>query len=163
MSDRSSPFDGIEELLDKLNRQLETAARSWEQSVDGGGQGRDRRQFNFSMDVGSGSTSLDIADEDEEFIVTVDVPGYEADDLDIRLAGELLTIEGEREHAEGHDDEERGVYIRREREVQSFSRKVTLPAAVDSDGVDATINNGILTIRLPKREPDSESHRIDID
>ncbi|ELZ01101.1 heat shock protein Hsp20 [Natrialba chahannaoensis JCM 10990] len=160
MADRSSPFDGIEELLEKLNRQLETAARSWEQSIEDQSQ----RRLDLSMNVGSGSTSLDIADEDEEFVVTVDVPGYETDDLDIRLSGELLTIEGERKRAEGHDDEEdRGVYIRREREVQSFSRKVTLPAAVDADGIDATINNGILTIRLPKREPDSESHRIDID
>ncbi|ELY94659.1 heat shock protein Hsp20 [Natrialba hulunbeirensis JCM 10989] len=160
MADRSTPFDGIEELIEKLNRQLETAARSWEQSIEDQSQ----RRLNLSTNVGSGSTSLDIADENDEFVITVDVPGYEADDLDIRLAGELLTIEGERERADGHDDEEdRGVYIRREREVQSFSRKVTLPAAVDPDGVDATINNGILTIRLPKREPDSGSHRIDID
>ncbi|ELZ03633.1 MULTISPECIES: Hsp20/alpha crystallin family protein [Natrialba] len=159
MADRPSPFDGIDELLDRLNRQLETAARSWESGME------DRSRFDLSM--GSSATSLDMTDEGDAFVVTVDVPGYETDDLDIRLSGKTLSIQGERKRATEDEESDEGdeggdVYIRREREVQSFSRQVSVPEPVDAENADATVNNGILTVELPKRDPDSESHQIDI-
>ncbi|RQG96248.1 Hsp20/alpha crystallin family protein [Natrarchaeobius oligotrophus] len=154
MSRRSSPFDDLAELFDKLTSQLETTARSWETEID------DRSRFDLS--IGGSATSLDLTDENDEFVVTVDVPGYEKDDLEIRLAGETLSISGERERTE-----ERGLreetYIRQERELQSFSRQIRLPEPVETEDVYATVNNGILTIRLPKVEVVGESHAIDIE
>lgn len=154
MADRPRPFDGIDELLDRLNRRIETAARSWETGMD------NRSQLDLSM--GDSASSLDLADEGDEFVVTVDVPGYESDDLELRLSGETVAISGEREHREesGGDDEN---YIRRERKTKSFSRQVRLPEPVDADAVQASVNNGVLTIRLPKREPSEEGHSIDIE
>ncbi|WP_254523702.1 Hsp20/alpha crystallin family protein [Natrinema caseinilyticum] len=154
MSDRPRPFDGLEALLNRLNRQLETAARSWETQLD------NRSQLDLS--VGAAATSIDLADEGDEFVVTADVPGYESDDLELRLSGETLALSGNRERAEdiGGDEEN---YIRRERELESFSRQIRLPESVDADTVRASVNNGILTIRLPKREPTDEAHSIDID
>ncbi|MFP8952545.1 Hsp20/alpha crystallin family protein [Natrialbaceae archaeon A-arb3/5] len=154
MADRSGPFDGIGELLDRLTRQIETAARTWESELD------NRSRLDLSM--GQSATNIDVADEDDEFVVTVDVPGYETDDLEIRLAGERLSITGERAQMADHETSEDN-YIRRERAVQSFSRQVPLPAPVAVDEVEATVNNGILTIRLPKREDETESHSIDIE
>ncbi|GAB3668891.1 Hsp20/alpha crystallin family protein [Halopiger thermotolerans] len=157
MADRSDPFDSIADLFDRLSRQFETAARSWDAEMDvrDGGGGR----FDFSMS--QSSTSLDLADEGEAFVVTVDVPGYDTDDLEIRLEGETLSVRGEREREEEAGDDEN--YIRRERAVQSFSRQVRLPEPVDADEVSATVNNGILTVRLPKREPSDESTSIDVE
>ncbi|RKD97891.1 Hsp20/alpha crystallin family protein [Halopiger aswanensis] len=160
MADRSDPFDSITELFERLSRQLETAARSWDAEMDvrdGGGS-----RFDFSMT--HSSPSLDLADEGEEFVVTVDVPGYDTEDLEIRLSGETLSIRGEREHeAERGGDGEHEQYIRRERAVQSFNRRVQLPDSVEADDVSATVNNGILTVQLPKREPADESTSIDIE
>ncbi|MWV41269.1 Hsp20/alpha crystallin family protein [Natrialba sp. INN-245] len=153
MAGRSGPFDEIGELFDRLARQLETAARSWETAVD------DRSRLDLSM-RGS-ATSLDVAEEGEEFVVTVDVPGYETDDLEINLTGETLKIRGERARETDQVDEE--TYIRRERELRSFSRQVRLPAVVDAGGVDATLNNGVLTIRLPTLESDDDGQTIDIE
>ncbi|ELY63966.1 Hsp20/alpha crystallin family protein [Natrinema versiforme] len=154
MADRPRPFDGIDELLDRLNRQIETAAKSWETQVD------QRSQLDLSMS--GAETSLDLADEGDEFVVTIDVPGYENDDLELRLSGQTLAVSGQREHSQefGGDEEN---YIRRERETKSFSRQLRLPEPVDDDAVKASVNNGILTIRLPKREPDDEARSIDID
>ncbi|WP_254530401.1 Hsp20/alpha crystallin family protein [Natrinema gelatinilyticum] len=154
MSDRPRPFDGIEALLNRLNRQLETAARSWETQLD------NRSQLDLSM--GASATSIDLADEGDEFVVTADVPGYESDDLELRLSGESLAISGSRERTEETSGDEEN-YIRRERELESFSRQIRLPEPVDADTVQASVNNGILTIRLPKREPSDEGHSIDID
>jgi len=154
MADRSRPFDGIEELLDRLNRQIETATKSWESQLN------NRSQLDLST---SGSEmQLDLADEDDEFVVTVDVPGYESDDLELRLTGETLAISGTRERTEevGGEDE---TYLRRERKAQSFSRQIRLPEPVDKDAVQASVNNGILTVRLPKSEPSEEAHSIDIE
>ncbi|WP_049921004.1 Hsp20/alpha crystallin family protein [Halopiger djelfimassiliensis] len=153
MAERSGPFDGIRQLVERLNSQLEQAARSWDLEAD------TRSRLEESM---GRSTSLDLADEGDAFVVTVDVPGYETDDIEIRLSGETLSIRGERERRTEHEADD-GTFIRRERTVQSFSRHVTLPASVDADGVDATVNNGILTVRLPKREPTDESRSIQIE
>lgn len=152
MADRSGPFDGIEELLDRLNRQIETAARSWETQLD------NRSRLDLSM--GESATSMDLADEGDAFVVTVDVPGFESDDLELRLTGRTLAVSGERERTHDAGDED---YIRRERETRSFSRQVRLPDPVDDDAVRAGVNNGVLTITLPKREPSDEARSIDIE
>jgi len=154
MSDRSRPFDSIEELLDRLNRQIETAAKSWETQLD--------NRSRLDLSTSGSAMRLDLADEGDEFVVTVDVPGYESGDLELRLSGETLAISGTRERTEeiGGEDE---TYLRRERETKSFSRQVRLPEPVGEDAVQASVNNGILTIRLPKREPSDEAHSIDIE
>jgi HSP20 family protein len=153
MADRPRPFDGIDELLDRLNRQIETAARSWETQVD------NRSQLDLSM--GGSETSLDLADEGDEFVVTIDVPGYESEDLELRLSGDTLAVSGEREHRQESGEDEN--YIRRERKTQSFSRQLRLPEPVDIDEVEASVNNGILTIHLPKRGSSEEARSIDIE
>lgn len=154
MADRSRPFDGIEELLERLNRQIETATKSWETQLD--------NRSRLDLSASDSEMRLDLADEDDAFVVTVDVPGYESDDLELRLAGETLAISGTRERTQELGDED-GTYLRRERETQSFSRQIRLPDPVDEDAVQASVTNGILTIRLPKRESSEEAHSIDIE
>ena len=152
MADRPSPFDGIEELLDRLNRQFETAAQTWESGLE------PRSKFGSAGDAGG--TSLDLADEGSEFVVVIDVPGYESEDIDLHLTGNRLSITGEREHEVDERDEQ---FLRRERTTQSFSRQLRLPEPIDGDEVSASLNNGVLTIRLSKRDPAADSQPIDIE
>ena len=154
MSRRPGPFDGIDELFDRLNRQLETAAQSWETGMD--------NRSRLDLSTGGSQTSIDLADEGDEFVVTADVPGYESGDLELRLTGETLAISGNRERTQETGGEEEN-YIRRERKTQSFSRQIRLPEPVDADGIRASVNNGVLTVRLPKIEPSEESRSIEID
>lgn len=147
---RRNPFDDIDRLFDRLNRQLEDAADMWEGD----------RPAAF----GAGSTAVDVEDAGDEFVVTADLPGFDKDDVDVRVRDRTLSISAERaESTESAEDEsDDSTYVRRERRTQSFSRRVTLPEDVDTDDVSATMTNGVLTVRLGKSEG-SSGHHIDVE
>ncbi len=111
-----------------------------------------------------GGTSVDVAERDDEFVVTADLPGYEKDDIDVTLRGDQLRIDAEREQAsEEGDESEEGRYLRKERRHQSVSRSIDLPEDVDDEGVSARFQNGVLTVTLPKVSAgDEDSRQIDI-
>ncbi|SDK69708.1 Hsp20/alpha crystallin family protein [Natronorubrum texcoconense] len=170
MSDRPSPFDGLGNLFERLRRHLGTTAKSWESEFDAGSQ--------LDLSTGGSATRLDLTDHGDTFVVTVDVPGFDSDDLESRLQGDTLEISGEREGAfeadtvtaatdaatdAGDGSESAGTYIRHERQTQSFSRQVKLPDPVDADAVTASLNNGILTIWLPKYGSSGETYAIDLE
>ena len=77
------------------------------------------------------------------------MPGLEAEDIDVDVRGDTLTLRGEKKMEEEKKEER---YYRRERYSGSFQRSFQLPAGVQSDKVDAEFKNGILTINIPKSE-----------
>jgi HSP20 family protein len=93
--------------------------------------------------------ALDISERKDAYLVTVELPGVEADDLQITLEDGLLTIQGERHFA--HDSSEQQFH-RVERRYGAFRRSITLPAHVMADGIEATVDNGVLQIMVPKME-----------
>lgn len=94
---------------------------------------------------------IDISDTDREYVVEADLPGVEENDLDISVSKNgLLTIKGKRESA---DEQKKRNYYRMERSYGSFERTIALPDNCDSDKVDATFQNGILLVKISKREP----------
>src|ERR687897_1723072 len=93
--------------------------------------------------------ALDISERKDAYLVTVELPGVEADDLDITLEDGLLTIQGERHFA--HDSSEQQFH-RVERRYGAFRRAITLPAHVMADGIQASADNGVLQILVPKTE-----------
>jgi HSP20 family protein len=99
--------------------------------------------------------AMDITERDDAVVVTVDVPGLDADDIHIELDDGRLTVRGTREMSSGDG------YHRAERAVGSFARSVHLPAAVDEDKVTATLDRGVLEIVVPKRA-ESKARRIPI-
>ncbi len=86
---------------------------------------------------------------DEGTIVTAEVPGIKPEDIDISVVNDLLTISGERLPEQV---EENVRYHRRERGCGKFARSIQLPFAVDANKVEASFENGVLTINLPRKE-----------
>ena len=90
------------------------------------------------------------ANEDKA-IVTSELPGFNAEDMDISVVNNSLSIKGERK-ADAHGEND--VVHRRERHVGEFSRTMKLPFKVNTEHVSATFKNGLLTIELPRAEED---------
>lgn len=90
---------------------------------------------------------VDIKDKAGKIIVAADIPGVEKSDITINIRGDTLEISAEKK--EEKEEEEEG-YIRRERSYKKFYRSIPLPTEVDSAKVDATFNNGVLRIEMPK-------------
>jgi HSP20 family protein len=93
--------------------------------------------------------ALDISERKDAYLVTVELPGVDADDLEITLEDGLLTIQGERHFA--HDSSEQQFH-RVERRYGAFRRAITLPAHVMAEGIQASADNGVLQILVPKAE-----------
>ena len=92
---------------------------------------------------------VNITEENENFYVRAEMSGIKTDDIDISVTGKSLLIEGERKAA---PEEESARYHRRERETGTFRRMISFATEVDPEKVEASMNNGILTITLPKSE-----------
>jgi HSP20 family protein len=89
---------------------------------------------------------VNIWDEGENLHAEAEVPGLKLDDLEILIRGSELTIQGERKGV----DQEGVKYHRRERGAGSFCNRVELPVEIDADRVEATLDNGVLTLVMPK-------------
>ena len=102
--------------------------------------------------------ALNLWEEDECLYVEAELPGMELNDLEIYVTGnDQLTIKGQRKEPQI----EKGTWHRRERSFGSFTRLITLPVPVDPDRVEAEFKNGVLTVKLPKRE-ESKPRRITV-
>jgi HSP20 family protein len=96
--------------------------------------------------------SIDITENDVEFVVRVDVPGIPKENVDVQLTGDVLTISGHREKLAEKKGE---TYLWQEQQVGKFSRMLRLPLPVVGAKVEAVHNDGVLTIRLPKLAPET--------
>ena len=102
--------------------------------------------------------ALDISERKDAYLVTVELPGVEADDLEITLEDGLLTIQGERHFVNDSSEEQ---FHRVERSSGAFRRAITLPAHVVADEVNASMEDGVLRILVPKAE-DAKPKRIQV-
>jgi len=93
--------------------------------------------------------ALNLYETDTSFVVAAEVPGMEAESLDLSLVGETLTIRGERTRPEGVPEER---FRRQERPFGRWSRSIALPGRVDGAKVAAHYADGILTVTLPKAD-----------
>lgn len=88
---------------------------------------------------------VDVTEKDDAYIISALVPGLKAEDLSIQILEDVVTVSGEFKA----DQEE---YLVRELPHGSFRRTLRLPATLDPDKAQAKINDGVLTLRLPKAE-----------
>jgi HSP20 family protein len=92
---------------------------------------------------------LDIYESGDKVIVKAAAPGVAAEDIAVTITGDVLTIKGE---MKAEEKIEKGNYLRQERRYGSFCRQVSLPAGVQTEGVQAAFKDGILTLELTKAE-----------
>ena len=93
--------------------------------------------------------AVDVAEQEDEIVVRAEVPGCKAEEIDISVYGNTLTISGEKKLSE--EKKEKG-YYHVESSYGSFRREVTLPTDVNQSKVDATYKDGVISISLPKAE-----------
>jgi HSP20 family protein len=102
--------------------------------------------------------ALDISERKDAYLMTVELPGVKLDDLQITLEDGLLTIQGERHFAHDSSDQR---FHRVERRYGAFRRSITLPTHVQADAVEATVEDGVLQIMVPKME-EAKPKRIQV-
>ncbi len=141
MSGRRNPFEEIEELFDQLNSGFSEINETVESELAG-------------SDI-----NVDVAETDEQIVVTADVPGFDPDDIDVSVQDRRLTISAE-SSAETEAEAEAD-YYRRERTTRAVSRTITLPTEVEETEASASYENGVLTVELPKVE--AERGGVDIE
>lgn len=130
---RWDPFAEINRLNEQLARYLE--------------------QWRELPSLAGGFTPLaDVEETDEAYLVEIELPGVKREDVSVEVAGRRLTVSGERK-----ERARVGILRRRTRTVGQFHYEVVLPGDVDEDGVSASMDEGVLTVRVPK--PASERPR----
>jgi len=95
------------------------------------------------------SPAIDMYQTDNEVVVKASIPGLKAEDVQINVSGDVLTLKGEVKQEEERQDK---AWHIREHRFGSFERSIGLPTDVKSDKADAMFENGILTITLPKAD-----------
>ena len=102
----------------------------------------------------------DIEDKGDRFVLTAELPGYEKDDISIDVSEDMLTIKAEM-HSENTEETENR-YIRKERREGFLCRSFNV-SGIDTEDIFAEYKNGILTLEMPKTEPESpDVRRIEI-
>ncbi len=129
---RYNLWEDMERLQREMNRLLEAAQPSRYQ-------------------VAAGFPAMNIWSNEENLIVTAELPGVDINDIDVNVIGDTLTLSGARTPEKL---EEGARYHRQERGHGKFTRSLQLPFVVDADKVEATLENGVLRILLPRAEAD---------
>lgn len=139
---RWSPVSGLAALeIDRLNRMFEAA---W--------QGEPFSQGTWVPPVDIVETA------DKDVIVRAELPDMKREDIKVTFENNVLTVEGERKFERQHEGD---TYHRVERGYGSFRRSFSLPATVDAGRIEADYKDGVLTVKLPRRE-ESRPRQIEI-
>jgi HSP20 family protein len=96
--------------------------------------------------------SVDLKEEDGEFVLTGEFPGLTEDDIKVEIEQNVLTLKGEKKSEREETQEKNGRWHLIERSYGSFQRSFTLPGNVDASKIDAKFENGVLTVHMPKRK-----------
>jgi HSP20 family protein len=129
-----SPFQQLEELQDLTQRLMESA-------------------LSVPTEVAPFVPNVDIEETEDAWIVEAEVPGVRREDVDVEVRDDELRISGEIK-----ERERQGILRRRTRRVGQFEFRVQLPGAVDPERMEANLDDGVLTVRIPKPEPHRARH-----
>jgi HSP20 family protein len=113
----------------------------------------------FGEELGLGRFwAADVEENDQEMVVKAEVPGFEPNELDVQVSGNVLTVKAEKKEEKkgkggnGHYEEQR---------YRTFHRSVTLPPGTNPDKIEAHCKNGVLEVHVPKSE-EARAKRIEV-
>ena len=136
--ERWDPFRELEDLHARMGRLMESA---WPGGAEGGG---------------IWSPLVDIEETDDAWLVEAELPGVKENDINVEVIDSELAISGELK-----ERERKGILRRRTRRTGRFDYRVTLPGEADPERIEASLNEGVLTVRVPKPER-ARPRRIEI-
>lgn len=139
------PFQELHDMMDRMNR-----------GFGGGGLARSNDQLTgFDW-----SPTVNVSESAKAYVIKAELPEVKREDVHVQLDNGMLTISGERRHEKEEDDEK---HHRVESAYGSFMRSFTLPEDAHADKIDASFENGMLKIKIPKQEaPVAKSRRISV-
>jgi HSP20 family protein len=142
--DRWDPFRDMMTIREAMDRWLQ-------QGLSGTGQ--------LLSTLRPDSIPIDVIEHDESYEVRASVPGVKPEDVEVVVQGERVTIRAEVRSTE----EQRGDnWLMREQRFGTLQRSITLPTQVSSDNAEARIENGVMTLRLPKLQGPQAARRISV-
>jgi HSP20 family protein len=143
---RWDPFRDLVSLQDRMNRLFEDSlSRS--------------KTTDQEMAMGAWTPAVDIYETPEQIVLRADLPGIAEKDIDVRIENNVLVLRGERKFNKEAKEED---YHRIERSYGVFSRTFQLPGTIDQNRIAAVHQDGVLEVRLPKRE-DTKPKQIKVD
>ena len=120
------------------------------------------RQFGYQPGTGSAAQpwapAVDIFEREDAYVVATELPGVATEDLEIKFQDGLLTIQGERNPASGTAGEK---VHRAESRYGTFRRSITMPSHVQADKIEASAQDGVLQIMVPKA-PEVQAKRVQV-
>ncbi len=135
-AERWEPLQELEQVTERMRRMLdETFGRlgfAWAP---------------FAREGAGWSPFVDVEERDDAYVIEAELPGVKREDVEVELVGNEIAISGE-----SKEKERAGVVRRRTRRVGRFEYRLTLPDQVDASKVEATLADGVLTVRVPKAE-----------
>jgi HSP20 family protein len=129
------PFEEMQALRRQMNELFEQSVRN----AYGEGESASR----------AWAPAVDVVENEREIVLHAELPGLKKEDIDVQISGETLTIRGERPRATGERSEN---FHRIERNYGAFGRAFEIETPIDAGGVQASYEEGVLTVRLPKQE-----------
>ena len=93
---------------------------------------------------------VDIRTDDGDYLIELEVPGFQADQVEVAVQDDVLTIKGQRQDDEKTIKAARENYVRRERGSGRFLRRFRLPNGASGNDINASVKDGVLTLRIPK-------------
>ena len=132
---RWQPFDGNVSLRNAIDRLFEDSFV--------------QPRWGWVAPLSAANLAIDMFETKDEVVVKAALPGVKPEQVEVTITGNTLTISGEsNEESEVKEKD----YIRKERHYGSFTRSVTLPNGLKADKAEATFENGVLTLQVPKSE-----------
>ncbi len=132
---RWQPFDDLVSLRDVMDHLFEDSFV--------------RPRWGWVAPMHAANLAIDMYETNDQVVVKAALPGIKPEEIEITITGNTLTISGESKEESQVKEKD---YIRKEQRYGSFTRSVTLPNGLKADKADATFENGVLTLQVPKSE-----------
>ena len=132
-TERWEPFSELEQMTQRMRRMLDQTFGGWPSPL--------------VTEAPGWSPLVDIEEQDDTYVLEAELPGVKREDVNIELVGNELSITGEIK-----ERERKGALRRRTRRTGHFEYRVRLPDQVDASKIEAGLDQGVLTVRVPKSE-----------